>query len=77
MKSMNMMSTIGRSPVTAAPTPRPMIACSLIGVSTTRSLAELLLQAGVGLEHAAERADVLAGAEHVVVGLPSPGGRPR
>ncbi len=37
MKSMNIRSTIGRSPVTAAPTPRPMIACSLIGVSTTRS----------------------------------------
>ena len=36
MKSMNMMSTIGRRPVTAEPTPRPMIACSLIGVSTTR-----------------------------------------
>ena len=37
MKSMNIRSTIGRSPVTAAPMPSPMIACSLIGVSTTRS----------------------------------------
>ncbi len=33
---MNIRSTMGRSPVSAAPMPRPMIACSLIGVSTAR-----------------------------------------
>ena len=36
-KSMNMRSTIGRSPTAAAPIPKPMIACSAMGVSTTRS----------------------------------------
>ena len=36
-KSMNIRSTTGRSPVTAAPMPRPTMACSLMGVSTTRS----------------------------------------
>ena len=35
-KSMNIRSTTGRSPTTAAPMPRPMIACSEIGVSTMR-----------------------------------------
>jgi hypothetical protein len=68
MKSMNIRSTIGRSPVTAAPMPRPMMACSLIGVSTTRRSPNSLLEAAVRAEHAAEGADVLAGAEHVVVG---------
>ena len=38
MKSANMISTIGRSPVAAEPTPSPMIAVSVTGVSTTRSL---------------------------------------
>jgi len=37
MKSMNMMSTIGRRPVAAAPTPSPMIPFSEIGVSMMRS----------------------------------------
>src|SRR5580704_750488 len=37
-KSPNMMSTIGRSPVIAAPTPRPVNPASEIGVSMTRSL---------------------------------------
>ena len=77
MKSMNIRSTIGRSPVTAAPMPSPTIACSLIGVSTTRRSPNCCLQAAERAEHAAEGADVLAGDEHVVVGAPSPGGRPR
>src|SRR5713101_3462908 len=38
MKSPNMMSTIGRSPVIAAPTARPVNPASEIGVSSTRSL---------------------------------------
>src|SRR5467141_1530253 len=37
MKSPNMMSTTGRSPVMAAPTPTPVKPASEIGVSTTRS----------------------------------------
>ena len=37
MKSMNMISTIGRSPVMAAPTAAPTKPISLIGVSMTRS----------------------------------------
>src|SRR6266567_2367299 len=36
-KSPNMMSTTGRSPVMAAPTPTPVKPASEIGVSTTRS----------------------------------------
>src|SRR5690242_14415312 len=38
MKSPNMMSTTGRMPVMAAPTPRPVKPASEMGVSTTRSL---------------------------------------
>ena len=36
-KSLNISSATGRSPVIAAPMAAPMIACSLIGVSRTRS----------------------------------------
>ncbi len=36
MKSMNMISTTGRRPTAAAPTVRPMMVLSLIGVLTTR-----------------------------------------
>ncbi len=36
-KSENISSAIGRRPVIAAPIAAPMIACSLIGVSRTRS----------------------------------------
>ena len=36
-KSENMSSAIGRRPVIAAPMAAPTIACSLIGVSRTRS----------------------------------------
>src|SRR3984893_18102349 len=37
MKSPNMISTTGRSPIIAAPTPTPVKPASEIGVSTTRS----------------------------------------
>src|SRR5579875_3306445 len=37
MKSANCISTTGRSPITAAPTPAPTIRDSAIGVSITRS----------------------------------------
>ena len=36
MKSMNMISTTGRQPESAAPTATPVTAASLIGVSITR-----------------------------------------
>ena len=36
-KSLNISSATGRRPVIAAPMAAPMIACSLIGVSRTRS----------------------------------------
>ena len=36
MKSMNIRSQTGRRPRAAAPTPRPMMACSAMGVSLTR-----------------------------------------
>ena len=36
-KSLNISSAIGRSPVMAAPIAAPTMACSLIGVSRTRS----------------------------------------
>jgi hypothetical protein len=36
-KSLNMISAIGRSPVIAAPIAAPRMACSLIGVSRTRT----------------------------------------
>ena len=36
-KSLNISSATGRRPVIAAPIAAPTIACSLIGVSTTRS----------------------------------------
>ena len=38
MKSMNMISSTGRSPDWAAPTATPVIAASLIGVLSTRSV---------------------------------------
>ena len=59
-KSANINSTIGRMPSTAAPTPRPMKAVSEIGVSSTRSRAELVEQPAGGTEDAAVLADVLA-----------------
>jgi hypothetical protein len=37
MKSMNMISTTGRRPTSAAPTPNPVMAASLMGLERTRS----------------------------------------
>ena len=68
-KSTNISSTTGRSPACAAPTARPTNAVSEIGVSRTRSGAELLLQPARGAEDAAEPADVLAEHEHARVAL--------
>ena len=53
MKSPNMISMIGRSPVTAAPKAAPVMASSEIGVSNTRLVAEALLDARRDREHAA------------------------
>ena len=66
MKSMNMISTTGRSPDSAAPTAAPQIAASLIGVSRTRSGPNRRKPRG-----RAERpalGDVLAEHEHARVG---------
>ncbi len=76
-KSMNMMSTIGRKPGDCradAEADDGLLADR--GVDHP-AFAELGLEPGIGLEHAAEGADVLAGAEHVVIEPPSPGERPR
>ena len=59
-KSPNMMSTTGRSPVIAAPTPMPVNPGSEIGVSITRCLAELLHQPGEHLERRARFGHVFA-----------------
>ena len=67
MKSMNIRSTIGRRPVTASPTPEADDGLLADRRVDDASLAELLLEPAEGAEHAAEGADVLAGAEHVVV----------
>ena len=53
MKSPNMISKTGRSPVTAAPNAAPASASSEIGVSITRSAPKRSSSPGVGLEHAA------------------------
>ena len=49
MKSPNMISTIGRSPVTAAPKAAPASASSEIGVSNTRSEPKRSCRSGVAL----------------------------
>ena len=59
-----MISAIGRSPVIAAPIAAPTIACSLIGVSRTRSGPNSVEQPHGRLEHAAGGADVLADEHH-------------
>ena len=73
----NMSSAIGRRPVIAAPIAAPTIACSLIGVSRTRSGPNRVEQALGQLEHAAGRADVLADAARRSGRAPSPGRSPR
>ena len=45
MKSMNCISAMGRMPMREAPMAAPTMAVSLIGVSMTRALAELLEEA--------------------------------
>ncbi len=55
-----MMSTTGRMPVIAAPTPRPVNPGSEIGVSITAVRAELLHQPGQHLERRAGLGHVLA-----------------
>ena len=66
-KSENISSAIGRKPVIAAPIAAPTMACSLIGVSRTRSPPNSVEQALGQLEHAAGRADVLADEHHARV----------
>jgi hypothetical protein len=44
VKSIHMISTMGRRPVIAAPTAAPSMAVSLIGVSNTRSRPEFCVQ---------------------------------
>ena len=55
-----MISAIGFSPVIAAPMAAPMIACSEIGVSRTRSGPNCSYKPDGRLEYAAGLADVLA-----------------
>ena len=62
-----MISTTGRSPSIAAPTPAPTKPSSEIGVSRTRSGAELVQQAGGDLVGAVEDADLLAHHEDALV----------
>ena len=65
-KSRYISSTTGRIPAMAAPTPRPMIAVSEIGVSRTRSPNSIGEPPGEP-EDVAAGADVDAGDEHPVV----------
>ena len=67
-KSTTRISTTGRRPASAMPTPAPRIAASLIGVSITRCVAEARLQSLVLAEDAAA-AHVFADHHHVGVGL--------
>ena len=59
-----MMSTTGRSPVIAAPTPMPVNPGSEIGVSITRDLSELFHHPGQNFERSARFGDVFAHDEH-------------
>ena len=66
-KSRYISSTTGRIPAIAAPTPRPMIAVSEIGVSRTRS-PNRSCEPAREPEDVAAGADVDAGDEHALVG---------
>ncbi len=66
-KSANCSSAIGRSPIHAAPKQAPTKPSSEIGVSITRSRAELVEQPRRDAERPAEVADVLADQEDAVV----------
>ena len=69
MKSMNMISTIGRSPVMAAPTAAPTYPISLIGVSMHPPGPEPLVEALRHREDASAGADVDADQHHRLVPL--------
>ena len=64
-----MISTTGRSPSIAAPTPAPTKPSSLIGRVAHAVRAELLEQAGGDLVGAVEDADLLAHHEDALVAL--------
>ena len=64
-----MISTIGRSPAIAAPTPMPTIVFSEIGVSRTRFSPNSSSSPSRDLEGALEDAHVLAHQEDRLVGL--------
>ena len=66
-KSANWISTIGRSPIQAAPIAAPTKPSSEMGVSISRSRAELVEQPLRHAECAAEMADVLAEEEDALV----------
>ena len=66
-KSRYISSTTGRIPAIAAPTPRPTIAVSEIGVSRTRS-PNSIVQSSCQPEHVAAGTDVDPGDEHAIVG---------
>ena len=67
MKSKIWISTTGRIPAIAAPTPQPTNVASEIGVSPHPRLAELLHEPCAYREDAAGLADVLAHQEHALV----------
>ena len=77
MKSMNIRSTIGRSPVHRRADAQPDDGLFADRRIDDPFVTELLLQTGVRVEHTAECADVLARAEHVGIGLHRRGARPR
>ena len=62
-----MISTMGRRPVMAAPSPAPTMAASLIGVSRHAILAEELHQVAADPPDPTERAHVLADEDDVWV----------
>ena len=69
MKSPNMISITGRSPVMAAPNAAPPSASSEIGVSKTRSSPNRSRSPGVALKTPPGGGDVLAEEDHLLVAL--------
>ena len=67
-KSPNMISTTGRSPVTAEPKAAPASASSEIGVSKTRSGPCFSSRPPVTANTPPARGDVLAEEDHALVG---------
>ena len=59
-----MMSTTGRMPVMAAPTPMPAMPASEIGESITRSRAKFLHQSRQNFERRSRFGDVFTDDEH-------------